>query len=200
MLYRIVNFLARMVFFSLYPRKVIGQDQMPAQGPVIVVCNHKYFFDVFNLTTIFGRRLTFMAKKELFQNRILGALIRRYGAFPVDRDGNDLAAIRSAMAVLKKDGVLAIFPEGTRSHGIVLGELKQGVALIAQKSGAQILPVYINHTDRIFARMQVHVGAPFTLPPTTRADAAYLAASMETVREKMLALCDAPAVLEEKRA
>lgn len=198
MLYKVANFIGRMLFFGVYPRTVTGQEQMPSEGPVIVVCNHKYFFDLFNLATIFNRRLVFMAKKEIFEMKWLAFLAKRYGAFPVDREGNDMGAIRTAIGILKAGGVLAIFPEGTRSHGITLGELKQGVALIAQKTGAKILPVYINHSDRIFSRMFVRVGAPFELESGRRVDSAYLAESMAIIRAKMLELCDKP-LLEEKR-
>ena len=101
-----------------------------------------------------------MGKKELFENRFLNWAFTKMHGFPVDRGGTDLAAIRTAMNVLKDGESLGIFPEGTRSHTGHMLPILGGASLIALKSGCDIVPVYIEGRYRIFRPMRVHVGKP----------------------------------------
>lgn len=188
-LYRVTNFLARLVFFLPHPRKVYGADNMPAQGGVLVLCNHRHFHDVFSVARCFRRRVVFMGKRELFDAPILGWLYRRYGAFPVDRAGTDMGAVRRTIALLKEGRVVAVFPEGTRNKGEGMGQLKQGAVLIAKAAGAAVLPMYISHDERWFRATRVRIGQPFRMPEG-RMDSAYLAANTADVRARMLALAD----------
>ena len=105
-----------------------------------------------------------MAKKELFEIPILGAVIRALGAYPVDRDGSATAAIKRSLEVLRGGGAVGIFPEGTRNRtGTV--EPQTGVALLASLAGARVVPACIRGTDQALrlGRIEVAFGAPLSL-------------------------------------
>lgn len=126
--------------------EVEGQEHVPPPGtPLVVASNHVSGLDPFLVARALppGRRLQFMAKKELFLP-LIGWIIRTGGSFPVDRSGNDVGAIRTALRILKVSGTVGIFPEGTRGGH----ELQGGVALIAAKGRAPILPAGISRQGK----------------------------------------------------
>lgn len=141
-------FLFFRTWFRIFNRiEVEGLENIPLKGPVIIACNHLSLSDPPALLafTALRRRVTVMAKKELFSVPVLGWFIKRWGAIPVDRKraGGDLGALRASLTVLRQGGLFAIFPEGTRARGEKL-PAKAGVALLAHKTGAPVL------TARIF--------------------------------------------------
>ncbi len=186
-LYRLINIIARGVFFALNPRTVTGSENMPDSGGVLIVCNHLHFHDVFNVASCFKRRVTFMAKKELYDNKFWGYLFKKYGSFPVDREGSSMSAMREAVQRLNKGEALVVFPEGTRSKGEEMGEFKEGAVLLAAKTGAHILPMYINATGRLFSRIYVKIGKAFRLP-SGKIDSPYLSKNNKLIRDKVLEL------------
>jgi len=196
-LYRFINIVTRAVFFSVFPRKIYGRENLPAEGAAIIVCNHQYFYDVFHIATCFKRRIRFMAKKELFKKRWISWLFHTYGGFPVDRDNLDMPAMRKSLQILADGQVLCIFPEGTRQHEVPLLPLKEGVAFIAGKSRAPIVPAYVTTTGKLFKKCVLRVGKPFQLPEG-RMDTAYLQNATQMIADAMLAQRDSSvaAVLE----
>lgn len=125
--------------------EVHGREHVPPAGtPLILAANHRHGLDPFVLArgvpAATGRRVQFMAKRELFVPG-LGAVLRRGGTFPVDREGQDVGSVRTALRVLGAGGTLGIFPEGTRSGGQMHG----GVALLALKGRAPVVPAGIWH-------------------------------------------------------
>ena len=151
----------------------LGREHLPATGRVVIAGgNHSTNMDPFIIAQVLpqGRRVQFMAKKELFRGPI-GWIISGGGSFPVDRQKNDLGAIRSALRVLQAEGTLGIFPEGTRGGQ----ELQGGTALLALKGKAPIVPVWLTLSGRTWT---ARFGEP--LPPegsvkalTERLDAAF---------------------------
>ncbi|MBB5376135.1 1-acyl-sn-glycerol-3-phosphate acyltransferase [Deinococcus metalli] len=132
-----------------------GVEHVPPPGtPLVVAANHVSGLDPFLVARALprGRFLQYMAKKELFLP-VIGWIIRTGGSFPVDRSGNDVAAIRTAVRVLKDNGTVGIFPGGTRGGT----ELHGGVALIAAKGRAPILPAGIHRSGK---RWVVRFGPP----------------------------------------
>ena len=108
-----------------------------------------------------------MAKKELFQgNKLFAWLIAALGAFPVDREGADITAIKTALSSVKAGQKLIIFPQGTR--GAAEGETKKGAAMLAVKSRAPILPMYISEGKGFRCKATVVIGKPFTPDPKTK--------------------------------
>jgi len=116
------------------------------------------------------RQLQFMAKKELFFFP-LGLLIKSLGAFPVSRGEGDSAAIRWTISELQAGNAVLVFPEGTRGDGETLGSIQTGIAMLAKRSGAMVMPVGLNGTHRMMprgrsfpkrAKITIAFGKPFT--------------------------------------
>ncbi|QFP77172.1 1-acyl-sn-glycerol-3-phosphate acyltransferase [Deinococcus sp. AJ005] len=121
--------------------EVHGREHVPPPGtPLVIAANHRSNLDPFMVARSLppGRLVQFMAKKELFVP-VIGWIISTGGSFPIDRSGNDLGAVRMAVRILKNNGTVGIFPQGTRGGPALQG----GVALIAAKARAPILPAGI---------------------------------------------------------
>jgi 1-acyl-sn-glycerol-3-phosphate acyltransferase len=129
-----------------------GREHVPATGPVLVVSNHQSVLDPPLIGGAAPRRLSFLAKAELFRIPLLGRLIHALGARPVRREGADAQALRTALATLQAGEALLVFPEGTRSETGRLGEAKAGAGMLAVLSGAPVVPVYIAGTGRSLPR------------------------------------------------
>ncbi|MBR1493785.1 MAG: lysophospholipid acyltransferase family protein [Succiniclasticum sp.] len=134
--------------FSLWLRwEVFGRENIPADGPVVIACNHLSLLDPPVLGAAATRQVHFMAKSELFRPSWFGAIIRKLGAFPVRRGAMDRDAIKTGLTILKEKKVLAVFPEGTRSKTGELGRTGGGAFMMAVKMKAKIVPAYIYGTD-----------------------------------------------------
>jgi len=157
--------------FWLTRWEVTGQENVPRNGSLIVVANHLSLIDPPLLSASIPRRISFMAKEELF-NAWSAPFIRWFGAFPVRRGVLDRKAIRQAMQVIEKGESLGIFPEGKRSPNQQMIEGELGVAMIAHHSGASILPIGISGSENIRwpdiiwkrPKVIVAIGRPFSLP------------------------------------
>lgn len=159
--YFIARAAANVVLRALYWPKVLGDPRLP-DGPVILVSNHISNWDVVALGCIVNRQIRFMAKKELFGPKPLRALMNALGAFPVDRGGADVSAIRISLGILGEGGVVGIFPQGTRVRDDKLFEMAGGASMIALRSHAKLVPVHISGPYRPFRRVRVHFGEAFT--------------------------------------
>lgn len=141
------------LFFTLFCRwKVTGTENLPRRGPVIVVSNHLSLWDPVAVGVALPRRVYFMAKEELFRLPLVGWVLKGLGAFPVRRGEGDLAAMRQAIRLLRQGKVVGIFPEGGRSRSGVLQPFQRGVAVLAAKTGAPVVPVALIGTNRIIGR------------------------------------------------
>lgn len=168
--------VVRLALHWLLGLRVTGARRFPRAGPVIVVANHLHNFDPIVLSAALPRPIYYMAKQELFAHPLFAWLIRNFGAFPVNRGAPDRAALRQALALLDEGLAVGLFPEGTRGVTGVLGDAYPGVALVALRSGAPLVPVAITGTEtlpfdakaagrarRRRAPLRVVVGAPFTV-------------------------------------
>jgi 1-acyl-sn-glycerol-3-phosphate acyltransferase len=152
--------------------QVKGKENVPKQGPLLIVANHLNLTDPPLVSVSLNRTVIFMAKEELFRSRFSGYFISSFGAFPVHRGQLDMKALRQAEKVLDKGLALAMFPEATRSKNAQLQPAFPGSALIAVRSGAPILPIAITGTERIkgatwilhHPHITVNIGHPFHLP------------------------------------
>lgn len=152
--------------------EVKGKENVPGGGPLIVVANHLNLSDPPLLSASLPRKITFMAKEELF-NSWGGIFVRAFGAFPVRRGKLGKEAIRQGMRVLENGQALGMFPEGKRGLDYQLDEGEMGVAFIALRTGAPILPVGISGSENIKGpgvilqrpRITVAIGPPFSFPP-----------------------------------
>ena len=153
--------------------RVNGKENVPAQGPLIIVSNHLNLVDPPLLSASIQRRIVFMAKEELFHSLIFGPLVRGWHAFPVRREQLGREALRRAQKVLGEGLALGMFPEGVRSATAQLQQAYAGASLVALRSGAPVLPVGITGTEKIKSpiallrrlEVTVNIGKPLNLPP-----------------------------------
>ncbi|HEY1978195.1 MAG TPA: lysophospholipid acyltransferase family protein [Candidatus Baltobacteraceae bacterium] len=169
-LYDLAAGTIRVFMRLLWRARATGTENVPRTGPLIVACNHRSYLDPPGMGCFCPRRISYMAKKELFDIPILGPAIRAVGAYPVDRQGSARAAIKRSLEVLQDGGAVGIFPEGTRNRdGSV--QPQTGVALLASLAGAPVVPAHIAGSDRAmkFAQIKVVFGPPLSLPAGRKA-------------------------------
>ncbi|MCL4505362.1 MAG: 1-acyl-sn-glycerol-3-phosphate acyltransferase [Chloroflexi bacterium] len=152
----------RFAYRALMRVQVNGLEHVPPSGPVIVMINHVNFFDPVVVLAALGRPITPMAKVEAFEDWRIRPLVVTYGAIPVHRGAVDTQAIRSATEVLASGGMILISPEGTRSStgGLIQGQ--EGLAYLATRTNATILPVGIVGTPQIWPMLKRFRRAPVT--------------------------------------
>lgn len=160
MLYDIAKFLLGIVFKLLYKFEVNGIENVPKEGSLIICSNHSNNLDPIVLAVAFPRKINWMAKKELFKNKLIAYLLSEVGAFPVDRNNADLKAIKKALRLLKEDKVLGIFPEGTRVESLNYDNAKPGTAMLMVKSKATVLPIHIDSDYKLFKKIKFTIGSP----------------------------------------
>jgi len=172
-----IRVISRIGLFLLSRRQVRGQENVPKQGPLLIVSNHLSFADQFLISASLSRKAVFMAKEEIFKSRIMRHLAHGLGAFPVRRGGIlDRMAIRQAHQVLDSGQALVMFPEGTRNRKAKLRRAFPGSAMIALHNNVPILPIGFTGMEHIDTkgplwylihrpRVTVIIGRPFHLPP-----------------------------------
>lgn len=163
MFYSIVRGIIRIILLVFYRVKIHGFDNIPNDGRLILCSNHMSNWDPIFISIVFPRQISWMGKKELFQNKLLAFLLSKLNVFPIDRDGSDFAAMKKALRLLKDEKVLGLFPEGTRVEKFDPNNAKSGVALISYKSKSPILPVYIESNYKLFNKVNIVIGEPIDL-------------------------------------
>lgn len=163
---RLIVCLVKPIVWLLFPYKVIGKQNIPAQSVRHLLCsNHISFVDPALLLMSHPHHVYFMAKAELFRNKFFGGILRWFGAFPVDRGSADNSAIDTAEQLVNNGKTMGIFPEGTRSKTGELQRVKSGAALIAAHTKAAVVPVCIltkNQKIRLFRRVLIVYGEPLS--------------------------------------
>jgi 1-acyl-sn-glycerol-3-phosphate acyltransferase len=148
--------------------RATGQGQIPASGGVLLVCNHLSFLDVFFLGIPLRRPLNYLARSTLFMPG-LSALMRSVGGYPIQREGIGASGMKETIRRLRAGGVVALFPEGTRSSDGELGPLKPGIASLASRVGVPVVPVGLAGLFESWPRtrlmpvphpVRIHYGAP----------------------------------------
>ena len=175
----------------MHPTYIYGRKNRP-KGKVIISCNHRSNWDIVSYILHTSEKVKILAKKELFKNKLFGAILKSFGAIPIDREHNDIGAIKDCMKALKEDKKLFVFPEGTRlkDESLVMGEVKSGMTLIAIKTKTPILPMWVVQKPRLFRKSQYIIGKPFELSDFygKKLDDETLNKANNIVREKMLEL------------
>ena len=160
MFYSFTVAVVRIVMLFCFRIKKIGLENVPKEGGVILAINHKSDFDPVMIGITSPRKLNFMAKAELFNNKLFGGLIKKLGAFPVHRNSGDVGALKASFKILKNDGAMLIFPEGGRVKKGEKRRAKSGVAMIAQKTCVPVVPVYIGGEYKWMHKVTVTYGEP----------------------------------------
>jgi 1-acyl-sn-glycerol-3-phosphate acyltransferase len=152
--------------------EVKGKENIPQIGSILVVSNHLSVSDPVLIGLVLGRKINYMAKEQLFRNKIADWILRSLGAFPVFRGSSTRDALRQAEIILKEGKALGMFPEGKRSMQNTLQPAQLGTALLACHSNVPILPLGITGTENIRGiswiihrpKITITIGTPFNIP------------------------------------
>lgn len=153
------------VYHLAYPMRTLHRERIP-DGPFIACPNHSSLLDppmaAFALTRKYPVRI--MAKKSLLEIPVLGWFMENGGVIGVDRGNADINAIKRSLKVLKDGYPLMIFPEGTRVKEVgARGEPHTGAVMLAMKTGAPLLPMYIPQGKKPLRRTTIVIGEPYTI-------------------------------------
>lgn len=170
MLYTVSRNLLLLFLKLGFKFKVTGRQHIPRKGGVILAANHVSYLDPPALGSASPRKVVFMARDTLFNNKMLSFWLKNVGVIPLKRHAAHLGALRQAVDVVKKGKVIGLFPEGTRSVSGKIGKANPGVAFIAAQAGVPVVPAFINGTQnalpknakslRFHHKIEVRFGAP----------------------------------------
>ena len=166
--YKFLTPIMRVAFKLYYSPKIIGAEKIPADSAIVIAGNHKHVYDQCLTIMATKRVIHYMAKKEYFDGK-LAPLFRAVGCIPVDRSRKDFSCAMSAMKVLKKEGAIGIFPEGTRNKtDAFLLRFKTGAVAMAKKSDAYIVPFGLTGDYKFRSKnLTVRYGEPFKVDGMT---------------------------------
>ena len=171
--YRVLRWMLTKVMRFYFSPRVEGPGEIPAEGPVIIAPVHRSIIDFGFAIFLTDRKMFFIAKDSLWKVGLLGRFLLAMGAFPVHRESADRAALNHAESVLAAGEVLVLFPEGTRQEGPVVGEILEGAAFLAARTGAMIVPVGIGGSAKAMpvgkrlprrSRVTLFLGTPIAAP------------------------------------
>ena len=191
--YNFAKLVFRFILLIWTRKEVVGLENIPKRGPLILASNHVNMLDPPLLAVLVPRRIVYMGKIELWKTPIIGPLYGLIGFIPVRRFEADLAALRAAERVLRNNQVLGMFPEGTRSGKPGLGKGHPGTAIIALRTGVPIVPVAISGTAGVavprslfrLTRVRVVFGKPFRLPENRRLNAELVQECTERIMKEI---------------
>lgn len=193
--YEFARHVCKAFIYVAFHYKIEGLENLPKDEGFILCSNHRSYLDPIFLGLRVRRQITFMAKEELFQVKVLGPIIRKLGAFPIARGKGDTGAVDFAIETVKNGNVLMLFPEGTRSKTGELLKLKSGVVVIAGQSQGTIVPSVIMFEGKLRFRRRVTVryGKPVSYRELglNNLDKQSLKAAREYLTERMSELLEA---------
>lgn len=160
MFYNLIRKILKVLFHIIFNIKIHNVQKFDNSNDKCIICsNHISNLDPITVAISTKRQIHFMAKKELFPNKLFACVLSKLGAFPVDREGISVTSIKTAISVLNDDKILGIFPEGTRIKGGYNEEnAKPGVAMIANKASSNIIPVHIFGEYKFRGTIHVYFG------------------------------------------
>jgi len=174
--------------------RIEGLDHVPRTGPLIAACNHISFWDPPLVGSNFPRVLHFVAKAELFQNKVFGAMLRGYNSIPIQRGTRARSGLLGAEDVLLGGGAVLIFPEGTRNKSGHLLPPRAGIGRLAVVTRSPVLPIRISGSNRIRRSMlrrtlvRIVIGTPMTPPVREEANREAMNSFAASVMEAIAAL------------
>jgi len=162
-LYKVAKIIVSVILYPLFRIKVVGKENIPKKGPVIICSNHISNFDppVVGITST--RNIYFLAKEQLFENKFLNKLLSALHAFPIKRGAGDRGALRKGLKILQEGKTLGLFPEGTRSKTGELGKPLAGIGFFALRSEAEVVPCAIIGSYKGWKRLIVAYGKPIDM-------------------------------------
>jgi 1-acyl-sn-glycerol-3-phosphate acyltransferase len=169
--YPLVRLIVSLPTLLIYRTRAIGVKSVPQSGPLILAPNHFSQMDHFFIGLYLRRQVRFMAKSQMFGPPVLTYIYKHGGVFPVRRGHRDEESIKTALTILDQGGMLLVYAEGGRSRSGKLGEVKPGIGRIALESGAPVVPVAIQGSEKVrrwkrfrFPKVTVQFGEPIEFP------------------------------------
>lgn len=164
MFYWLVWLLLYLPLRIFCPLKIIGKNNIPKKQKVILSCNHSSNLDPILIDSHFIKRPYILAKHTLFKNKLVGAVLKSWGAIPVNRENVEISTIKTVLNVLKQDKMLLIFPQGRREKDLAdMQGAKNGLAMFALKTNSPIVPMWYVKKPRFFRCNTLLIGKPFYL-------------------------------------
>jgi len=151
--YHFVHVIFRPLFRSLFKFQILGAENVPSSGGVLLMSNHVSYVDPIFAGAAVKRNVYYMARSTLFKPGFIEWFLLNMNAFPVNRGAPDRKAIRQALKVPADGDLMVMFPEGTRSmDGSTLGKAAAGVGFIAHRAMAPVVPVFLSGTQSVLPR------------------------------------------------
>ncbi|MBP5662056.1 MAG: 1-acyl-sn-glycerol-3-phosphate acyltransferase [Clostridia bacterium] len=195
MLYTVMRFIGLFIRCCLMRLVMVGRENLTA-GNTLFVCNHLSSLDAAIQFSVLPRHTHFMAKKELFRNRLNGWFLRRAHTFPIDRQSVDLKAIKEATGLLSAGKDLCIFPQGTRCKNVLISaeQMHSGIGMIALRAHSRIIPMMFTARPRLFHKNTLMIGEPLDLSAfaAEKINSQTIHAFSEAVRAGMNRLIEKP--------
>ena len=165
--YKAVRAILRAFIRVFYRLKYVGRENYKETGPLILASNHISAPDPFFIGAPYKRQVFYLAKAELFRNKLLGRIMRKVGCIPVNRGAHNKDAIEECINTIKAGNCVGLFPQGTRYKGKEpdVSQTKSGIGMFAVNTGADVQPVYIatkGNRARMFRRVTIIVGKVMT--------------------------------------
>jgi 1-acyl-sn-glycerol-3-phosphate acyltransferase len=185
---KLLRFLLKWIGFTLLAKldRVDGIENVPASGPAILMINHIAFIDPIVVMNVLPRNIVPLAKIEVYEYPVIGLFPKLWDVIPVRREEFDRRAVSQVLEVLKAGEIVLVAPEGTRSPALQQG--KEGIAYLASRSGAPVVPVAVTGTAgfpamRFFSQAWKDPGAQLTFGKPFRYKAEYRQAGREDLRK-----------------
>ena len=160
----IVGFCMNAYCTIVYRVKIVGLENVPKDGSIVFCGNHRSYLDPVVIVLKTNRRMRFMAKEELKKNLLFKPILYLFDVIFVKRDSKDIGPLKEALKTLKQNGCIGIFPEGTR-NGLEKnnGQMKEGAAYLALKTGAKLVPIGIVGEVKPFHKNTLYYGKPIDI-------------------------------------
>lgn len=161
--YRFVKNIFKGFSKIFFKYEVIGAENIPDRGNIVIASNHKSNLDpIFLAAAIENREIAAIAKKELFKVKPLGFILKKLHVMPINREKPDVSTIKTILRSVRDGYVLGIFPEGTRIKGDSFGKAKAGLSVFTIKSKSKVVPVSIISKYKLFSKVIVYIGEPIS--------------------------------------
>ncbi|MCK9479689.1 MAG: 1-acyl-sn-glycerol-3-phosphate acyltransferase [Firmicutes bacterium] len=157
--YVIAQSILKLFFNIFFTPQIVGKENILKDGGFVFACNHKSNFDPALAGGYMPRKMGYLAKKELFSNAVFGWLLKGLGVMPITREAAEIGTLKTIIKLLRNGGIVAVFPEGTRSIKDV-NDVKSGAVLFAIKGQVPIQPALITGNYKLFGKLKLTFGKP----------------------------------------